>query len=51
MSAFFYVVLSSVGRSLAKGRSPVQVVLLKCLNGFTATEINSESEHVRVPNA
>jgi hypothetical protein len=33
------------------GRSPVQVVLPKCLKGFIVSEINSESEQARVLNA
>jgi len=38
-----YTVLG-VYRSLAMGRSSVQGVLSKCLNGSTASEVNSESE-------
>jgi hypothetical protein len=39
MSAFFYVVLSYIGRCPMTSRSHVQGGLSKCLKGFTVTEI------------
>jgi hypothetical protein len=44
MSAFFYVVLSSVGTGLAIGRSPTLGILPTYLNGFIVLEVNSEPE-------
>jgi len=38
------VVLFCVGTALAMGRSLVQRVVLKCLNGSIISEVNSESE-------
>jgi hypothetical protein len=32
------------------GPSPVQVVLAKCLKGFTVSERNAQSEQAREPN-
>jgi len=32
------------------GRSPVQKVLPKCVNGFVVAEVKSESEQTRLPN-
>jgi hypothetical protein len=32
------------------GRSPVDGVLLKCLNGFVVLEVNSGSEQAKGPN-
>jgi hypothetical protein len=48
--AFFCVVLSCVGRGLAKGRTPVQRDLPKYLNGFIVSEANTEQEQARGPN-
>jgi hypothetical protein len=39
-----------VGRGLAIGQSPVQGVPLKCLNGVTFSEVNSDSEKAIGPN-
>jgi hypothetical protein len=50
MSMLFCVVLSCVGRGLAVGCSPVQVVLPKYLKGFIVSEVNSESEQFRGPD-
>jgi hypothetical protein len=44
MIAFYCVVLSCVGRGLAMGRSVCPEVLPKCLNGFTVSEVNSETD-------
>jgi hypothetical protein len=43
--------LCCLGRDLAMEQSPVQRVLSKCLNVFTFSEVNFESEQVRGPNA
>jgi len=50
LSAFFCVVLSCLGRGLALGRSIVQVVLPKCMQGFVVSEVNSEWEETRGTN-
>jgi hypothetical protein len=47
---FSCVVLSCVSRSFAMGRSPAQGILPKYINGFKASEVNSEMEQVRGPN-
>jgi len=47
---FLCVVLSCVGRGLPMGRSPVQRVLPKSLNGLIVLEVNSEPEQVSVLN-
>jgi hypothetical protein len=49
MSAFFCVLLSCVGTDLEMGRSPIQRVLAKCLDGFMVSEVHSESGQVRGP--
>jgi hypothetical protein len=41
----------AVFRGLVMGRSPIQGVLPKCLNGFTVSEVNSGSEEARGPNS
>jgi hypothetical protein len=50
MSTFFCVVLSCAGGGLKMGRSPVQRVLPKCLDGFVVSEVSSESEQAIGPN-
>jgi hypothetical protein len=47
MSTFSCSVFSCVGRDFAMGWSSVLGVLTKCLNGFTVSEVNSESEQAR----
>jgi len=50
MSSFLCVVLSCVGRGPVMGRSPVQGVLQKYLNGLKVSEVNSYSEQATGPN-
>jgi len=44
-----YVVLPWVGRGTRISRSPVQLVLPKCLNGFIDAVVNPESEETTEP--
>jgi len=48
LESWIYVVLLCVDTSLAIGRSPIQGVLLKCLNAFLVVAVTSASEQRRV---
>jgi hypothetical protein len=49
MYTIFCAMLSCEGTGFAMGRSPLQVIPLKCLNGFLVSEVNSESGYAKGP--